>query len=537
MNDENELNSIKLEMLDEFYLEIKQIFRKYFNNNKMAIDKVKYHVNRFYTAWSVCRLDLRTKGKKFNPVKCLSDEEYLRIRYPNWFDNGKSCIVQTEQKILNLNFESIEKGTFRLNLRALDYRNINKDRIPVYVNYRKFKFNNELIFNKPEIAWHNDYFIYRGTCQDNEILNFEIEFETIFDYFPELIQFKNTLIQEVDTFDDMTAFYNNFENYVFQERYKLWKTKDYDELAYNEQVQLIKKIEKMQDNILALKSEIDINAERTHKFFSSLFLDCEIKSTGHLKLVQDLSQEFLDFLVKVINKYGIQYWLSGGALIGAIRHQGFVPWDDDMDIRMMRCDLKRFLKIINYELKENNLDRYVSIHIDRKFKGNLINFVQIFYKNKYLLCGIDIIPLDFIKDPTEETEEIFLEERRKFRKDIRDGVPRIIAEQHYFKKLNISHRPQKHIVEGVDGFLPNKYLLFETDVIFPLGECNFNGSVYACPGDYDKYLTRLYGDYKDIPKSIRNHSRRLNNLKSAKNGKALLEFHIKYLKDINENFE
>lgn len=532
---EHELNSIKLEMLDEFYLEIKKIFKKYFNEN-ININQVKHQVNRYYKAWATCRLDLRTKGKEFTPVKPLNDEDYLNIRFPNWFDNGKSCIIQSEKKILNLNFESIVNGNFRLNLRALDYRNVNKDRTPVYINYRKLKFNDELILDEPENVWHNNFFIYRGSCQKKEILHIEVEFETIFDYFPELIEFKDTL-KQIDNFEDMAPFYNNFENYILQEKYKLWKSKDYDQIMYNEQIQLIRTIEKMQKEIRTLKSEIDANAESTHEFLSTLFLDCEINAKGHLKLVQDFTQEFLNFMVNVLNKYGLQYWISGGGLVGAVRHQGYVPWDDDIDIRMMRCDLKKLLKIIDYELKNNNLDKYVSIHIDRKYKGNLINFVQIFYISKYLLGGVDIIPLDFIKNPTEETENIFIEERRKFRRDIKKGVPRKTAELHYFKKLNISHRPQKHIIEGVDGFTPNKFVIFETEDIFPLGKCSFNGVSYSCPRNYDKYLTRFYGNYMDIPKSIRSHRNRLNTLKSDKNSKSLLEYHIKYIKEVNENFK
>lgn len=536
MNDKNELNSIKLEMLEEFYLEIKLIFRKYFND-EININKVKFQVNRYYRAWATCRLDLRTKGKKFTPVKPLNDEEYLNIKFPNWFDNGNSCIVQTEKKTLDLNFESAVNGNFRLNLRALDYRNVNKDRTPVYINYRKLKFNDKLIFDNPELAWHNKFFIYRDSCKHKEILHLEVEFETIFDYFPELIEFKNALIEKEDDFDELTAFYNDFENYVFQERYNLWKAKDYDKLIYDEQIQFAKKFEVMQDEICALKSEIAKNADSTHEFFSTLFIDCEINAKGHLKLVQDFTQEFLNFMVNVLSKYGLEYWISGGALIGAIRHQGYVPWDDDIDIRMMRCDLKKLLKIIDFELRNNNLDKYVSIHIDRTYKGNLINFVQIFYISKYLLGGVDIIPLDFIKNPNEETEDIFLEERRKFRRDIRKGVPRRSAELHYFKRLNISHRPQKHIIEGVDGFLPNKFVVFETKDIFPLGKCRFNGTLYSCPRDYDKYLTRYYGEYKDIPRSIRSHKNRLTTLKSDEQSEDRLKYHIKYLKHINKNFK
>lgn len=534
MDWKNELNSIKLKMLDEFYGETKQIFRKYFNGN-FTIDNVKYQINRYYESWHTFRLDIRNKGKKLNSIRSLDDGDYLTIKYPKWFDNGKSCIVQSNENILNLNFECIGNGKFTLYLKGIDFRNINKERTPVYINYTKLKYNDELIFDEPIIAWHNDSYIYKGSCKDKEILNFELEFETIFDYFPQLIEFKNTLIQKTDTPDEITNLYNDFEDYIFQEKYNLWKVENYEKLMYNEQVQLTKKIDEMQSEILTLKSDLDTQTESTHEFLSTLFLDCEIKPTGHLKLVQDLSQEFLNFMVNVFDKYELQYCLTGGVLLGAVRHQGYVPWDDDVDIRMMRCDLKKFLKIINFELKNNNLDKYVYIKVDRIYKGVLLNFVQIFYSSKHLLTNIDIFPFDFIKELNDGTENIFLEERRKFKKDIRSGISRASAEAHYFKNLNISHRPQEHIISGVDG--PNRFLLYKTEDIFPLKKYCFNDTLYYGPNNPDKYLTTAYGDYKDIPDSIRNHRKRINNLKADENSKKLLEYHIKKLKNINKNFK
>ena len=61
----------------------------------------------------------------------------------------------------------------------------------------------------------------------------------------------------------------------------------------------------------------------------------------------------LDILLevdKICKKHDIRYWLSSGTLIGAMRHDGFIPWDDDLDIEMLRSDYVRLMKVLPSEL-------------------------------------------------------------------------------------------------------------------------------------------------------------------------------------------
>ena len=77
-----------------------------------------------------------------------------------------------------------------------------------------------------------------------------------------------------------------------------------------------------------------------------------MNETDNLKTLQNLELENLDVLIRVCEKYDLRYYLIGGSLIGVLRHQGFIPWDDDMDIGIPRPDYNRFVKLIKKELPD-----------------------------------------------------------------------------------------------------------------------------------------------------------------------------------------
>lgn len=72
-----------------------------------------------------------------------------------------------------------------------------------------------------------------------------------------------------------------------------------------------------------------------------------------LRLHQMKMLRILEFVDRVCRKHGIRYWLSSGTLLGAVRHGGFIPWDDDLDIEMLYRDYKRLMEVLPFELPSN----------------------------------------------------------------------------------------------------------------------------------------------------------------------------------------
>ena len=70
------------------------------------------------------------------------------------------------------------------------------------------------------------------------------------------------------------------------------------------------------------------------------------------RAIQAVAESILKEVLRIIGKYDLRYYILGGTLLGAVRHQGFIPWDDDIDLGMPRPDYERFLTLARQELSD-----------------------------------------------------------------------------------------------------------------------------------------------------------------------------------------
>lgn len=130
-----------------------------------------------------------------------------------------------------------------------------------------------------------------------------------------------------------------------------------------------------------------------------------LNSEEHRKL-QLIELELLEEVDRICDKYNIQYILDSGSLLGAVRHKGFIPWDDDADISMTRSEYEKFCKVCTEELKGSNFF-FQNDNTDKHYRwgyGKLIRtdtvFVRLGQEHLKMAKGvfIDIFPMDGVRE-------------------------------------------------------------------------------------------------------------------------------------------
>ena len=291
------------------------------------------------------------------------------------------------------------------------------------------------------------------------------------------------------------------------------------------------------------QSKLENKIKSYENFIDFISKDIKFEVHGALKYSQLICQEILNFVVKVCEKHKLDYWIDFGTLLGAVRHGGFVPWDDDIDLGMMRSDFNKLLDVLNDEIKLNNLENHLKIKIDVPISTGDISrtFLQVLYvdnKNR-ALSWIDVFAYDFCTIDIKDHENDYFSERGTFNQKILQGVSRSTVEKEMYSKLNLSYDIENYIIHGADGSLlahkDGNINVIETNKLMPLTKIKFNNSMYNAPADYKNYLKKIYGNYS-VQVVTHTHNQ-ANLLRSRENIDDYCKYYIDLLQNANKKFK
>lgn len=256
---------------------------------------------------------------------------------------------------------------------------------------------------------------------------------------------------------------------------------------------------------------------------------------GKLKTIQSILLGFLLEIDRICKKHNIKYFLAGGTLLGAVRHKGFIPWDDDADVMMLREDYDRFLEVLPYELPQNfavQNDEKTSHFPFTKIRINGTVFSTEFssrFKDIHNGIFFDVLAQDQTSNnkllrkihmrATASTRWLVLDKWRgtkvnangKFSSFIANMLKTIFPLSFLEKMQNTlmsqfkNKKDAKFLFDSMGrnitrGEFPKQWL---EDAVY----VDFENVKLPIPKEYDKYLSYLYGDYMEmIPVSLRHVS-------------------------------
>ncbi len=259
-----------------------------------------------------------------------------------------------------------------------------------------------------------------------------------------------------------------------------------------------------------------------------------------VKTLWKVQMELLAELKRVCQKNGIRFFAAGGTLLGAVRHRGYIPWDDDIDVYMLRED---YDKLNRYAHKDFDASKYfyqstytdgrIRQHAQLRKNGTTLLLKSDYKKKHHRGIFIDIFPLDKVPDDKEEREAFKKEVKRAYGKCF---PPRFSHSKRHHKcvvllynaigvlprkiiwpisNLFVSRRKKFEKFEKIASRYKDKECKYITNIamlatlnkdlwLFPAKgyenpvELPFEDTEILAPGDYEVDLRIQYGDYKKI---------------------------------------
>lgn len=232
--------------------------------------------------------------------------------------------------------------------------------------------------------------------------------------------------------------------------------------------------------------------------------------------------EILNFVNAFCEENGISYWLDSGTLLGAIRHKGYIPWDDDIDIGMLRSDFNHFIASFN---KSNGRYKVIcnEVREDCYYPfAKILDTKTVLYEpdedGTKLSINIDLFVYDVTPDKDSAVRQYDRRDKlanlnvvqfKMFRsKEWYKKIPKTLL--YYVLKLypkgyfasqivKNSKRYEKTDAKYIGNFTSESRVLCDKSVFDSFVMKEFEGKEYPVPAGYDAWLTAFYGDYMKLP--------------------------------------
>lgn len=248
-------------------------------------------------------------------------------------------------------------------------------------------------------------------------------------------------------------------------------------------------------------------------------------ATGSLRLYQLAGAQLLFEFDAFCRKHGLSYWLQSGTLLGAVRHRGFIPWDDDLDVAMSRADIERACELVAEDA------RYcITVRYDWCVRCRQVRFR---YADERIPCFIDLFYFDPVAHAGKETFVAREAERAALEADLvadealaefwtkesqfvdegDDKAPAVRA--HFDEHVNAlyeagtfvrSLEDAEGVIWGIDnvnsGVRHHSWYLLPLEAILPLSTLPFEGHEVRVPHDYMRCLQDIFGDIYELPRTV-----------------------------------